>query len=73
MVGPMDFKPGLFHLQLNQIEKDRKQRVRSTLAKQLALYITMYSPLQMAADLPENYDEHLDAFQFIADVPVDWG
>ena len=46
--------------------------MRTTLAKQLALYVTMYSPLQMAADLPENYEQHLDAFQFIADVPVDW-
>ncbi|MBL7858663.1 MAG: glycoside hydrolase family 97 protein [Cyclobacteriaceae bacterium] len=70
--GPMDFTPGLFHLQLNQFEKNRTQRVRSTLAKQLALYITMYSPLQMAADLPENYEKYLDAFQFIVDVPVDW-
>ena len=70
--GPMDFTPGLFHFQLNQFEKSRTQRVRSTLAKQLALYITLYSPLQMAADLPENYEKHLDAFQFIVDVPVDW-
>ncbi len=72
MGGPMDFTPGVFHHQLNQFDPVRKQRVRSTLAKQLALYITMYSPLQMAADLPENYNEHLDAFQFIVDVPVDW-
>ena len=72
MGGPMDFTPGLFNFQLNQFEKDRKQVVRTTLAKQLALYITMYSPLQMAADLPENYEKHLDAFQFIKDVPVDW-
>ena len=72
MGGPMDYTPGLFHFQLNQFETERKQKVLSTLAKQLALYVTMYSPLQMAADLPENYEKHLDAFQFIKDVPVDW-
>jgi hypothetical protein len=72
MGGPMDYTPGLFHFQLNQFESSRKQRVLSTLAKQLALYITMYSPIQMAADLPENYEKHLDAFQFIKDVPVNW-
>lgn len=70
--GPMDFTPGLFRLKLNQFDSTRTQRVRTTLAKQLALYITIYSPLQMAADLPENYEKHLDAFQFIRDVPVDW-
>lgn len=70
--GPMDFTPGLFRFKLNQFESTRKQQVRTTLAKQLALYITLYSPLQMAADLPENYERHLDAFQFIRDVPVDW-
>jgi hypothetical protein len=70
--GPMDFTPGLFRLRLNQFESTRTQRVRTTLAKQLALYVTIYSPLQMAADLPENYEAHLDAFQFIRDVPVDW-
>ncbi len=72
MGGPMDFTPGLFHFKLNQFEPTRKTEVRTTLAKQLALYVTMYSPLQMAADLPENYEKHLDAFQFIVDVPVDW-
>lgn len=72
MGGPMDYTPGLFHFQLNQFEKDRTQKVLSTLAKQLALYITIYSPLHMAADLPENYEKHLDAFQFIKDVPVNW-
>ena len=72
MGGPMDYTPGLFHFQLNQFEPERKQKVNSTLAKQLALYVTMYSPLQMAADLPENYEKHLDAFQFIKDVPVNW-
>jgi hypothetical protein len=72
MGGPMDYTPGLFHFQLNQFDSTRKQSVLSTLSKQLALYVTMYSPLQMAADLPENYEKHLDAFQFIKDVPVDW-
>ncbi len=72
MGGPMDFTPGLFHFKLNQFEPTRKTEVRTTLAKQLALYVTMYSPMQMAADLPDNYEKHLDAFQFIVDVPVDW-
>ena len=72
MGGPMDYTPGLFHMRLNQFDSTRTTRVRSTLAKQLALYITMYSPLQMAADLPENYEKYLDAFQFIKDVPVNW-
>lgn len=70
--GPMDYTPGLFHMSLNQFDGTRTTRVRSTLAKQLALYVTIYSPLQMAADLPENYAGHLDAFQFIKDVAVDW-
>ncbi len=70
--GPMDYTPGLFHLSLNQFDTTRTQKVRSTLAKQLALYVTIYSPLQMASDLPENYEQHLDAFQFIKDVAVNW-
>ncbi|WP_020598861.1 glycoside hydrolase family 97 protein [Spirosoma panaciterrae] len=70
--GPMDFTPGLFRFKLDQFDNTRTTRVRTTLAKQLALYLTIYSPLQMAADLPENYEKHLDAFQFIRDVPVDW-
>ena len=70
--GPMDFTPGLFRMRLNQFDSTRTQRVRTTLAKQLALYVTLYSPLQMAADLPENYEKYPDAFQFIRDVPVDW-
>ena len=70
--GPMDFTPGLFRFKLNQFDSTRTTRVRTTLAKQLALYITIYSPLQMAADLPENYEKHMDAFQFIRDVAVDW-
>ena len=72
MGGPMDYTPGLFHFDLNQFDSSRKQRVLSTLTKQLALYIIIYSPLQMAADLPENYEAHLDAFQFIKNVPVNW-
>lgn len=72
MGGPMDFTPGFFHLQLNQFVPDRKTRIRTTLCKQLALYITMYSPLQMVSDLPENYLKYPDAFQFIKDVAVDW-
>jgi len=70
MGGPMDYTPGIFKLQ--NFEPTGKRSVRTTLAKQLALYVTMYSPLQMAADLPENYEAHPDAFQFIEDVPVDW-
>ncbi|AQG79681.1 glycoside hydrolase family 97 protein [Spirosoma montaniterrae] len=70
--GPMDFTPGLFRLRLNQFDSTRRQRVQTTLAKQLALFVTIYSPLQMAADLPENYLKYMDAFQFIRDVPVDW-
>ncbi|WP_428657407.1 glycoside hydrolase family 97 protein [Runella sp.] len=72
MGGPMDYTPGFFHFQLNQYDATRITRVRTTLAKQLALYVTMYSPLQMAGDFPENFNKHLDAFQFIKDVPVDW-
>lgn len=72
MGGPMDYTPGIFHMQLNQYDTSRHTRIHTTLAKQLALYITMYSPLQMAADLPENYEQHLDAFKFIEDVAVDW-
>ncbi len=70
MGGPMDYTPGIFKLQGYSANPAR--RVQTTLAKQLALYVTLYSPLQMAADLPENYAQHLDAFQFIQDVPVDW-
>ncbi len=70
MGGPMDYTPGIF--KLTHYASDTTRRVHTTLAKQLALYVTMYSPLQMAADLPENYEAHIDAFQFIKDVPVDW-
>ncbi|GAC1591784.1 MAG: glycoside hydrolase family 97 protein [Ginsengibacter sp.] len=68
--GPMDYTPGIFKLQ--NYSSDTSKRVHTTLAKQLALYVTLYSPLQMVADLPENYNAHKDAFQFIRDVPVDW-
>ena len=66
LAGPMDFTPGVLSLQ------GRGQALQSTLARQLALYVVLYSPIQMAADLPENYAKHMDAFQFIRDVPVDW-
>jgi hypothetical protein len=72
MGGPMDYTPGLFKIKLNQFDPNKKEQIHTTLAKQLALYVTMYSPLQMAADLPENYEAHLDALQFIRDVAVDW-
>lgn len=72
MGGPMDYTPGIFQIKLNVYDPNKKEQVQTTLAKQLALYITMYSPLQMAADLPENYEKHLDAFQFIKDVAVEW-
>jgi len=70
--GPMDYTPGLFRIKLNQFDTAKKEQIHTTLCKQLALYVTMYSPLQMAADLPENYEAKMDAFQFIKDVPVDW-
>jgi glucan 1,4-alpha-glucosidase len=72
MGGPMDYTPGIFKIKMNHYNPDKKEQVHTTLAKQLALYVTMYSPLQMAADLPENYEQRMDAFQFIKDVPVDW-
>lgn len=69
--GPMDYTPGIFETQLSTWS-DNKSFVHTTLVGQLALYLTMYSPLQMAADLPENYEKYDDAFQFIRDVAVDW-
>ena len=69
--GPMDFTPGIFEMDLSKFA-DNGSKVRATIANQLALYLTMYSPLQMAADLPENYMRFMDAFQFIKDVAVDW-
>ena len=68
--GPMDYTPGIF--KLKGYSYDSSRQVHTTLAKQLALYVTLYSPLQMAADLPENYEAHPDAFRFIKQVPVDW-
>jgi hypothetical protein len=70
MGGPMDYTPGIFKIKGYSTVPGRQ--VHTTLAKQLALYITLYSPLQMAADMPENYESHPDAFQFIKDVAVDW-
>lgn len=70
--GPMDYTPGVFEMDISKINPGNKSWCNSTLANQLALYVTMYSPLQMAADLPENYNRFLDAFQFIKDVAVDW-
>lgn len=72
MGGPMDYTPGIFRIKLNQFDANKKEQVHTTLCKQLALYVTMASPLQMAADLPENYEAHSDAFQFIKDVALDW-
>jgi hypothetical protein len=72
MGGPMDYTPGIFQIKMRYFDPNKKEQVHTTLAKQLALYITMYSPLQMAADLPEIYEQHLDAFQFIKDVAMDW-
>ena len=70
LAGPMDYTPGIFDLTFGKTEVD--ERVQSTLATQLALYVVIYSPVQMAADLPENYARNPDAFQFIRDVPTDW-
>ena len=70
--GPMDYTPGIFEMDISKINPGNKSHVNSTIANQLALYLTMYSPLQMAADLPENYMRFPDAFQFIKDVAVDW-
>ncbi|MEZ0456885.1 glycoside hydrolase family 97 protein [Sphingobacterium thalpophilum] len=70
--GPMDYTPGIFEMDIQKINPKNTSHVNSTLANQLALYVTMYSPLQMAADLPENYERFMDAFQFIKDVAVDW-
>lgn len=70
--GPMDYTPGIFEMDISKINPGNHSHVNSTLANQLALYVTLYSPLQMAADLPENYNRFKDAFQFIKDVAVDW-
>lgn len=70
--GPMDYTPGVFEMDISKLNPHNNSHVNATLANQLALYVTMYSPLQMAADLPEHYNRFSDAFQFIKDVPVDW-
>jgi hypothetical protein len=70
--GPMDYTPGIFEMDIAKLNPNNNSHVNTTLANQLGLYVVMYSPLQMAADLPENYNRFLDAFQFIKDVPVEW-
>ena len=70
LAGPMDFTPGIFDLTFDAVRPDN--RVNTTLAKQLALYVVLYSPLHMAADLPQNYEANPAPFQFIKDVPTDW-
>ena len=70
--GPMDYTPGIFEMDMKKVNPNNQSHVNSTLARQLALYVTMYSPLQMAADVPEVYNRFMDAFQFIKDVAVDW-
>ncbi|GIV32434.1 MAG: alpha-glucosidase [Saprospiraceae bacterium] len=70
--GGMDYTPGIFEVRMSTYDPNKSEVVHTTVAKQLALYVTMYSPLQMAADLPQNYEKRLDVFQFIKDVPVDW-
>ena len=70
--GPMDYTPGLFENDMTKYNPDRHAWVNTTLCNQLSLYVTLYSPLQMAADLPETYEKFADAFQFIVDVPVEW-
>jgi hypothetical protein len=71
MGGPMDYTPGIFKMK-GYVSTVPTRQMHTTLCKQLALYVTLYSPLQMVADLPENYEAHKDAFQFIKDVPTDW-
>jgi hypothetical protein len=68
----MDFTPGIFEMDMSKINPNSKQQIHSTLCKQLALYVTQASPIQMAGDIPENYLKHMDAFQFIKDVALDW-
>lgn len=68
----MDYTPGIFEMDISKLNPDNDSWLNSTIARQLALYVTMYSPLQMAADLPENYKRFMDAFQFIKDVAIDW-
>jgi hypothetical protein len=70
--GPMDYTPGIFEMDISKMSPNNHSHANCTIANQLALYVTMYSPLQMAADLPENYNRFPDAFQFIKDVAIDW-
>ena len=70
--GPMDYTPGIFVMDITKINPENQSYCNSTICNQLALYVTLYSPLQMAADLPEHYEMYMDAFQFIKDVAVDW-
>lgn len=70
--GGMDYTPGIFEVRMNTYDPKKTEVVHTTVAKQLALYVTMYSPLQMAADLPQNYEKRPDVFKFIEDVPVEW-
>ena len=70
--GPMDFTPGIFEMDMSKMNPSSKAQIHSTICKQLALYVTQSSPIQMAGDVPENYMKHLDAFQFIKDVALDW-
>ena len=70
--GPMDYTPGIFEMDISKLNPNNNSHVNTTLANQLGLYVIMYSPLQMAADLPENYEMFMDAFQFIKDVAIDW-
>ena len=68
----MDYTPGIFEMDISKINPSNPSHANTTIANQLALYVTMYSPLQMAADLPENYNRFPEAFQFIKDVAIDW-
>lgn len=70
--GPMDYTPGIFCMDVSKLNPENHGHVNATLCNQLALYVTLYSPLQMAADVPENYMRYADAFRFIKDVAVDW-
>ncbi len=70
--GPMDYTPGIFEMDVCKYNPSNNSHVNTTICNQLSLYVTMSSPLQMAADLPETYNKFLDAFQFIKDVPLDW-
>lgn len=70
--GPMDYTPGIFSMEVSKLNPANNSHVNATIANQLALYVTLYSPLQMAADVPEHYEQYMDAFRFIKEVAVDW-